>query len=109
MRISIDYVRRGLLVAALSSAASFAHAEPTVIKMIVPFPAGGITDQAARIVGGIAEGIQERLAGIQLPKFRPGGLLVVHAGGDAGLFSAIVGGWVSGDTGSAPVTREVRT
>ncbi|GIS89864.1 hypothetical protein CM1200mP19_1950 [bacterium] len=27
-----------------------------------------------------------------LPKFRPDGLLVVHAGGPAGLFSAIVGG-----------------
>ena len=49
----------------------------------------------------------EGLAGTELPKFRPGGLLVVHAGGDAGLFSAIVGGWVSGDAGSVPVTREV--
>jgi 2-polyprenyl-3-methyl-5-hydroxy-6-metoxy-1,4-benzoquinol methylase len=39
---------------------------------------------------------------------RPGGLLVAHAGGDAGLFSAVVGGWVSGETGSVPVTREVR-
>lgn len=66
------------------------------------------SDELLRGVGGIAEGIQERLAGIELPKFRPGGLLVVHAGGDAGLFSAVVGGWVSGDTGSAPVTREVR-
>jgi hypothetical protein len=33
---------------------------------------------------------------------------VTHAGGDAGLFSAIIGGWVSGETGSVPVTREVR-
>ena len=45
-----------------------------------------------------------RSPAVDLPKFRPGGLLVVHAGGDAGLFSAIVGGWVSGDAGSAPVT-----
>ncbi|MCW2776544.1 MAG: uncharacterized protein JWN17_269, partial [Frankiales bacterium] len=47
-------------------------------------------------------------AGTVLPKHRDGGLLVVHAGGDAGLFSAIIGGWVSGSTGSSPVTREVR-
>lgn len=67
------------------------------------------SDELVRGVGGMAEGISERLAGTELPKFRPGGLLVVHAGGDAGLFSAIVGGWVSGETGSAPVTREVRT
>jgi hypothetical protein len=57
---------------------------------------------------GIAEGIPERLAGATLPKFRPGGLLIVHAGGTAGLFSAIIGGWVSGTIGSEPVTREIR-
>lgn len=67
------------------------------------------SDELLRGAAGIAEGIPERLAGIELPKFRPGGLLVVHAGGDAGLFSAVVGGWVSGETGSAPVTRKVRT
>jgi hypothetical protein len=33
--------------------------------------------------------------------------LIVHAGGGAGLFSAIVGGWVSGAVGSEPVTMEV--
>jgi hypothetical protein len=58
---------------------------------------------------GIAEGVPERLAGATLPKFRPGGLLVVHAGGTAGLFSAVIGGWVSGAMGSEPVTREVGT
>ena len=31
-----------------------------------------------------------------LPKFRDGGLLIVHAGGGAGLFSAVIGGWASG-------------
>ena len=39
-----------------------------------------------------------------LPKFRPGGLLLAHAGGTAGMFSAVIGGWVSGATGSEPVT-----
>ena len=40
-------------------------------------------------------------------KFRAGGLLLVHAGGTAGLFSTVVGGWVSGSAGSQPVTKEV--
>jgi len=65
------------------------------------------SDDLLRGVAGIAEGVPAELAGIHLPKFRPGGLLVVHAGGDAGLFSAVVGGWVSGEAGSVPVTREV--
>ena len=66
-------------------------------------------DELRRGAGGMAEGVPDALAGVDLPKFRPGGLLVVHAGGDAGLFSAVVGGWVSGDAGSTPVTTEVRT
>ncbi|MBT3746050.1 MAG: thioredoxin, partial [Actinobacteria bacterium] len=62
------------------------------------------------IVGahGIDEGIPTGFAGLQLPKFRPDGLLVVHAGGAAGLFSAIIGGWVNGNTGSDPVTKEIQ-
>ena len=39
-------------------------------------------------------------------KFNADGLLIVHAGGQAGLFSAVIGGWAPG--GSAPVTQEVR-
>jgi hypothetical protein len=59
--------------------------------------------------GGIAEGLPERFAAATaLPKFRPGGLLIVHAGGTAGLFSAIIGGWMSGAAGSEPVTWEVQ-
>jgi hypothetical protein len=65
--------------------------------------------ELVRGAGGMAEGLAAALADGQLPKFRPGGLLVVHAGGDAGLFSAVVGGWVAGEAGSVPVTREVGT
>jgi hypothetical protein len=43
-----------------------------------------------------------------LPKFTPDGLLLAYAGGGAGLFSAIIAGWVNGDKGSKPVTRPVR-
>jgi len=64
--------------------------------------------EIVRGAGGMAEGVPEGLAGATLPKFRPGGLLVVHCGGGAGLFSSIVGGWVNGETGSAPVCREIR-
>jgi hypothetical protein len=43
-----------------------------------------------------------------IPKFTPDGLLIVHAGGSAGLFSAVIGGWVRGAIGSIPVTMEVK-
>lgn len=57
---------------------------------------------------GIAEGMPENFAGADLPKFRPGGLLIVRAGGAAGLFSAVIAGWAaSGPTGSIPVSKEV--
>ena len=56
---------------------------------------------------GIDEGMPAQYAGQTLPKFRPGGLMVVHAGGGAGLFSAVIGGWLSGPTGSQPVTKEI--
>jgi hypothetical protein len=65
-------------------------------------------DDAVRGAGGIAEGLPEVLAGATVPKFAEDGLLLVHAGGGAGLFSAIIGGWIRGPGGSQPVTREVR-
>ena len=60
-----------------------------------------------RGAGGIAEGLPESMREAEVPKFRDGGLLIAHAGGTAGMFSAIVGGWSSGPAGSEPVTREV--
>jgi hypothetical protein len=56
---------------------------------------------------GIAEGLPEHLKEATLPKFRPDGILVVHCGGTAGLFSAIIGGWAGGAIGSQPVLREI--
>ena len=63
--------------------------------------------EIVRGAGGMAEGVQEAFKDATLPKFRPGGLLLVHAGGSAGLFSAIIGGWASGALGSDPVTKVV--
>src|SRR5271170_2561565 len=57
---------------------------------------------------GIAEGGPASLAGRSVNKFRPGGLLIVRAGGGAGMFSGIIGGWSSGTRGSVPVTKEVK-
>ena len=58
--------------------------------------------------GDMEEGISKKFAGQTLSKFRPDGLHVVHAGGTAGLFSAIIGGWLaSGPAGSSAVTREI--
>ena len=59
-------------------------------------------------VDGIAEGMPEFLKDMELSKFKPGGLNIVRAGGTAGLFSAIVGGWLaSGEFGSSPVSKEI--
>jgi hypothetical protein len=63
-------------------------------------------DQLARGAGGIAEGIPAGLSG-ELPKFTPDGLMLAYAGGGAGLFSALIAGWVNGAKGSQPVTRAV--
>jgi hypothetical protein len=56
----------------------------------------------------IAEGMPEMFADAELTKFRPDGLHILHAGGGAGMFSAIIGGWVaSGPIGSQSVTKEI--
>ena len=60
-----------------------------------------------RGAGGIPEGLPEAMADLDLPKFRPNGLHIVHCGGAAGLFSAIIGGWVNGEMGSNPVCVEI--
>jgi hypothetical protein len=58
--------------------------------------------------GGIAEGLPASMADKTLPKFRPGGLNIVRAGGGAGMFSAVIGGWAAtGEIGSIPVTKEI--
>lgn len=57
---------------------------------------------------GISEGLPAKMAEETVPKFRPNGLHIVRAGGAAGLFSAIIGGWLaSGPRGSQAVTREI--
>ena len=58
----------------------------------------------------IAEGMPASQAEQRLRKFRPGGLLIAHAGGGAGMWSAVITGWASnGPMGSVPVTVAIRT
>jgi hypothetical protein len=76
-------------------------------------------DELVRGAGGIEEGVPASLgsggwpspdttdAPTELPKFTPTGLMLAYAGGGAGLFSALIAGWVNGDKGSKPVTRRV--
>ena len=66
-------------------------------------------EELMRGAGGIEEGLPGDLSGATLPKFGRDGILIVHCGGSAGLFSAIVGGWAGGDIGSRPVTREIES
>jgi hypothetical protein len=60
-----------------------------------------------RGLGGTGDGSAPGLPGERPPKPRDGGLLLAYAGGPAGLFSAVIDGWLSGPRGSVPVTREV--
>lgn len=66
--------------------------------------------ELVRGAGGIEEGMPAAVAtGKQLPKFRSGDLAIVCAGGSAGMFSAIIEGWVAGERGSQLVTWPVTT
>jgi hypothetical protein len=61
---------------------------------------------------GVGEGMTPEYAQGSWPKFwRDHGLLIVRAGGSAGLFSAIIGGWIGGRSHEViqPVTKEVGT
>jgi hypothetical protein len=59
---------------------------------------------------GVGEGVPQARADEAVPKFHEDGLLVVRAGGAAGLFSAILPGWLAGRNRLElqPVTKEVR-
>jgi hypothetical protein len=61
-----------------------------------------------RDVDGCAEGLLPEQATGPVRKFSDEGLWFVHAGGQAGMFSAIIGGWSGGPGGSRLATREVR-
>ena len=56
----------------------------------------------------IAEGMPEKLKDKILSKFRDDGLHITSTGGKAGMFSAIISGWVaSGEKGSQIVSQKI--
>lgn len=59
-------------------------------------------------VDGMAEGMPEKFKDELLSKFRDDGLHIVTAGGTAGMFSAIISGWVAaGERGSQLVSQRI--
>ena len=60
---------------------------------------------------GVGEGIPASRAGENVPKFHEDGLMVVRAGGKAGLFSAVLPGWLAGRNRLElqPVTKEIKS
>ena len=78
-------------------------------RIVTELIAAGITPGSELVAGAgdMVEGLPDQFATTSLPKFKDGGILLAYAGGGAGLFSAIIGGWANGAMGSAPVTREV--
>jgi hypothetical protein len=71
-------------------------------------PAGSLV----RGADGSPEGIEPQwVSDPEMPvaKFAaPDRILLAYAGGDAGLFSMVFGGWAAGEIGSAPVTRSIQ-
>lgn len=64
-------------------------------------------EEVLRDVDGCAEGMLRGQVPGPMSKFTEDGLWFVQAGGDAGMFSAIIGGWSGGPGGSRLTTREV--
>lgn len=64
--------------------------------------------EIVRGANDIAEGMPEKFKDKVLNKFRDDGLHIVTTGGTAGMFSAIIGGWVaSGERGSQLVSTKL--
>jgi hypothetical protein len=99
-----------MLVVCPEHAQVFAAAGWTKARLRAELDALLVIDRAELIrgAGGIDEGVPASVAAPHLPKFRPGDLAIVHAGGAAGKFSAIIEGWTSGERGSQLTTLAVR-
>ncbi len=66
-------------------------------------------EEIVRGAGGIAEGMPPEMIQDVMSKFRPEGIVIVHAGGTAGMFSAIISGWPNaGPRGTTPVTVAIK-
>ena len=77
------------------------------ISSLLTIPADSMVAGA----GGVAEGIPPSVAAKTrtVSKFAPDSLWFVHAGGDAGMFSAIISGWIGGAASSQMTTTRIET
>ena len=64
------------------------------------------TEQLVTGADGVAEGLPPQVVAAKhkIAKFAPDGLWFLHAGGDAGMFSAIISGWIGGAASSQMTT-----
>ncbi|GAC1326508.1 MAG: hypothetical protein NVSMB2_25680 [Chloroflexota bacterium] len=83
---------------------SKAQLRQRIMELLTLEPADVLRD-----VDGCAEGMLPQHVPGPTCKFSDGGLWFVHAGGQAGMFSAIIGGWSGGPGGSRLTTCEVRS
>ena len=68
-------------------------------------PGADLVRGAQEISEGIPENFKEKI----LNKFRDDGLHITSTGGKAGMFSAIISGWVaSGEKGSQIVSQKIQ-
>ena len=105
--------QRAILVLSPEHYAIFAEAGWDRKRIEQAIDAATVRPGADLIAGahGVGEGMPAAMAGEPVPKFNPGGLLIVRAGGPAGLFSAILPGWIAGRNHLElqPVTKEIKS
>ena len=108
--IGVDLGTRniGIAVSDRSRTVATARSVPERRLVVLPFVTDSRDAEVDILADGITEGMPESLAGATLPKVKHDGILLAYAGGGAGLFSALIAGWVNGDKGSRPVARAVR-
>ena len=83
----------------------------TCEMILVQAEAGEFVPENVQGAQGVAEGLPASAADKMIDKFQPDGLLIVRAGGEAGLFSAIIGGWPGQSVRDEcqAVTKEIRS
>src|SRR5205085_10963384 len=91
-------VQRCILVLSPEHYAIFAEAKWDRKKIEAAINAGTIRPGKDLVAGaqGVGEGLPPSMSDKSVPKFFEDGLMIVRAGGPAGLFSAILPGWIAG-------------
>ncbi len=108
----IAQMQRAILVLSPEHYAIFAEASWDRKRIEQAINAATLRSGKDLIAGahGVGEGLPASRGAEQVPKFYEDGLMIVRAGGPAGLFSAILPGWIAGRNRFElqPVTKEIR-